>query len=320
VTTKIRVAAVQINCRPGEVAHNIAHAETMVTSAAEQGAALVLLPELMPSGYMATEEIWNSAETIDGRSVNWLLSTANRFKIYLGFSFLEAEGEDFYNSFVLASPEGKLLGRVRKNPPASIEAYFYKAGSDRHVIETALGRIGVGICYENLLYKHMCFLYREDVDLVLSPSAAGRPKPFIPGDIKRFDNLLLNSRAVFAKNLGVPVVVADRVGTLDTDLPGYLPHLKSSFPGLSSIVDYDGTVKAELGSEEGIIVAEVHVGHCEDRKSEPKRYGKMWGIPVPWYAFIWPMSQKWGEKNYAANTRRKERALSVSSSTKNATH
>lgn len=166
---KIRVAAVQMNCRPGEVAHNLAHAEAMVASAAEQGAALVLLPELMPSGYMATEGIWKSAETINGRSVKWLLSTAKRFGIYLGFSFLEAEGEDFYNSFVLSSPEGKFIGRVRKNPPASIEAYFYKAGSDHHVIETDLGRIGVGICYENLLYDQMCFLYGEDVDLVCCP-------------------------------------------------------------------------------------------------------------------------------------------------------
>ena len=308
---KILVAAVQMNCQPGEVENNLAHAETMITRAAKQGAALVLLPELMPSGYMATEEIWNSAESINGRSVKWLLSTAKRFGIYLGFSFLEAEGEDFYNSFVLASPEGKLIGRVRKNPPASIEAYFYKAGSDPHVIETGIGRIGVGICYENLLYDQMCFLYGENVDLVLSPAAAGRLKPFIPGDVKRFENMLINGRAVFAKTLGVPVVMANRVGPLETDLPGNLPYLKSSFPGLSSIVDYDGTVKAELGDEEGIIVADVHLGHNDKRKNKPRRYGKIWGIPTPWYAFVWPLTQKWGEKSYATNTRIKEHALSV---------
>jgi N-carbamoylputrescine amidase len=316
---KLLVAAVQMNCQPGEVANNLAHAETMITSAAKQGAALVLLPELMPSGYMATEEIWNWAESINGRSVKWLLSTAKRLGIYLGFSFLEAEGEDFYNSFVLASPEGKLIGRVRKNPPASIEAYFYKAGSDPHVIETEIGRIGVGICYENLLYDQMCFLHGENVDLVLSPAAAGRPKPFIPGDVKRFENMLINGRAIFAKTLGVPVVMANRVGPLETDLPGSLPHLKSSFPGLSSIVDYDGTVKAELGDEEGIIVANVHLGHNAERKSKPTRYGKMWSISVPWYAFIWPLTQKWGGKSYATNIRRKERALSVSRSAESVT-
>ncbi len=310
---KIRVAAVQMNCRPGEVANNLAHAEIMVSSAVKQGAELVLLPELMPGGYMATEEIWDSAETVDGRSVDWLLNTAKHFGIYLGFSFLEAEGEDFYNSFVLANPEGKLAGRVRKNPPASIEAYFYTAGSDRHVIETELGRIGVGICYENLLYDQMCVLYGESVDLVLSPAAAGRPKPFIPGDIKRFEKMLVNGRAVFAKTLGVPVVVANRVGPLETELPGNLPYLKSSFPGLSSIVDFDGTVVAELADEEGIIVSDVHIGHNTERTNKPERYGRMWGIPTPWYAFIWPLTQKWGEQSYASNIRRKERAFSISS-------
>lgn len=308
----IRVAAVQMNCDPGKVDRNLAHAEKLVGNAAEKGAKLVLLPELMPSGYMATEEIWDSAETINGNSVKWLLSTAKRFGIYLGFSFLEAEGEDFYNSFVLSSPEGKLLGRVRKSPPASIEAYFYKAGSDSHVIETELGRIGVGICYENLLYDQMCFLHKENVDLVLSPAAAGRPKPFIPGDVKRFEKMLINGRAIFVKTLGVPVIMANRVGPLETELPGNLPYLKSSFPGLSSIVDSDGTVKGELGDKEGVIVADVRLRQNAKHESEPKRYGKMWGMPVPWYAFIWPLTQKWGEKSYAANPRRKEHALSVS--------
>lgn len=312
MSKKIRVAAVQMNCEPGGVERNLAHAEAMVESTVEQGAELVLLPELMPSGYMATEAIWNSAETINGNSVTWLLGTAKRFGIYLGFSFLEAEGEDFYNSFVLASPAGKLLGRVRKSPPASIEAYFYKAGSDRHVIETELGRIGVSICYEILLYDHMCFLYRENVDLVLLPSAAGRPKPFIPGDVKRLEKTLIKSRSIFAETLAVPVIMANRVGPLETELPGHLPYLKSSFPGLSSIVDSDGTVKAELGDEEGIIVADVFLRPNAKHESEPKRYGKMWGVPVPWYAFIWPLTQKMGEKSYATNPRRKERALSVS--------
>ena len=308
----IRVAAVQMNCDPGKVDRNLVHAEKLIGRAVENGAQLVLLPELMPSGYTLTEEIWDSAETVNGKSVKWLLNTAKHFGIYLGFSFLEVEGEDFYNSFVLSDPTGKILGRVRKTPPCSVEAYFFKAGFDSHVIETEIGRIGVGICYENTLYNQMCFLHRENVDLVLSPAAAGRPRPFIPGDVKRFEKMLIGSRTIFAKTLGVPVIVANRVGPLETDLPGNLPYLKSSFPGLSSIVNSDGAVKAELGDEEGVIVADVCIGHKAECKTNPKRYGRMWAIPAPWYAFIWPLTQRWGEKSYAANIRRKERAMSVS--------
>jgi N-carbamoylputrescine amidase len=310
--TTIRVASVQINCLPGKVIQNLAYAGALVEKAVKQGAKLVLLPELLPSGYLATEEIWNYAETINGESVKWLLNTAKHHNIYLGFTFLEAEGEHFYNSFVLSSPDGKLLGRVRKSPPASIEAYFFTAGSDPHIIDTELGRIGVGICYENFLYDQMCSLHSADVDLVLSPAAAGRPKPFIPGDVKRFEKAVIGSRATFAKTLGVPVILANRTGPLETPLPGNLPYLKSSFPGLSSIVDADGTVKAELGDEEGIIVADVTLKSGVKRLNKPKKFGKMWATPVPWYAFIWPLTQKMGEKSYAANPRRKQHALSLS--------
>lgn len=313
----MRVAAIQMNCIPGMIQKNLDHAEELIKQAVDKGAELILLPELMPSGYMATEEIWESAEPIEGDSVKWLLKTASRFKVYLGFSFFEVEKEDFYNSFVLSSPQGKLLGRVRKNPPASIEAYFYKAGNDPHVIETEIGRIGVGICYENLLYDQMCFLYREDIDLLLSPAAAGRPKPFIPGDIKRFEKMLINGRAITSQTLDVPVIMANRVGPLKTDLPGKLPYLKSSFPGLSSIVDSDGTVKESMGEEEGVIVADISVGGKERKKEVPRKFGKMWGIPVPWYAFIWPVTQRMGEKSYTTNPRRKERALSICAESEN---
>ena len=308
----ISVGAVQMKCAPGMVKQNINHAEELVRRAADKGATFILLPELMPSGYMLVEELWNTAETINGYVVEWLLATAKRFCVYLAFSFLEVEGEDFYNSFVLSNPEGEWLGRVRKNPPASVEAYFYKAGSDSHVIETELGRIGVGICYENLLYDQMCFFRRENVDLVLFPAAAGRPKEFIPGDIKRFDEMLIKSRAIFSQTLGVPVVMANQVGPLETELPGNLPYLKSSFPGLSSIVDSDGTVKEELGDEEGVIVSDVCIRANHEHGAPPKKYGRMWGVPVPWYAFVWPLSQKWGEKSYATNPRRRQRALAVS--------
>lgn len=308
----LSVAAVQMNCEPGNVALNLQRAEQFIKAAVEKGAKLVLLPELMPSGYILTEAIWDVAETINGEIVKWLLDTAKLYNIYLGFSFLEADGEDFYNSFVLSGPRGKLLGRVRKNPPASVEAYFYRAGNDSHIIETDIGRIGVNICYENLLHDHICDLHRADIDLLLAPSAAGNPKKFLPGDIKRFTDMLINMRKVYAESLEVPVVMTNRTGPLETKLPSPFPFLTSKFPGLSSIVDSDGSVKSALGEEEGVIVAEVILDPERKTRGEPKCYGKMWATRVPWYAFTWPWSQHMGEKSYAKNPHRKQRALAIS--------
>lgn len=307
----IRVGAVQIDCRAGKVQENLNHATDLVGKAARQGAQLVLLPELMPSGYLLTEEIWDSAEPFHGRTVSWLTGLARRFGISIGTSFLEAEGEDFYNTFVLAAPGGRIAGRVRKSPPASLEACFYRAGEGSHVIETDLVRIGVGICYENLLYERLVGLYDEDVDIVLQPAAAGRINPMKPGDIKLFDRMVERFAPSYARALGVPVVFSDRTGSLHTPLPIVNGELNSSFPGFSTIVDSDGSVKAKLGEEEGVIVADVQLDPGRKTKVKPRRFGKMWAFRVPWYAFIWPQTQEQGEAAYQANPDRRRRALAI---------
>lgn len=215
------------------------------------------------------------------RSISWLTGLANRLGIYLGTSFLEAEGEDFYNTFALATPGGEIAGRVRKSPPPSLEAYFYRAGSTPHVIETDLGRIGVGICYENLLFERLDRLVQSSVDLVLQPTAAGRPKSFRPGDVELFDQMVARIAPRYARVLGVPVVLANRAGRIQTQLPAGMGEYDSSFSGLSRIVDSDASVRAKLGEEEGMIVAEVQLDPDRKRTAKPRRYGEIWALPVP---------------------------------------
>ena len=308
---QIKVAALQLECRAGHIEENLAHATLFVETAVRRGARLVLLPELMPGGYQLTEAIWDSAETINGKSVTHFKALAKRHSVYLGTSFLEADGEDFFNSFVLINPIGKVAGRVRKSPAASVEAYFYRAGNDSHVIETDLGRIGIAICYEMLLYERLLELHQASVDMVLIPAAAGRPKPFIPGDIMRFDRMLKQVPIHYAGALGVPVIMANRSGRLHTPLPGGLPYLKSSFPGYSMIVDSDGVVKAALGHEEDVIVNNIRLDSSRKIKTPPKRFGKLWAVPMPWYGFIWPVTQRLGERAYGKNVRRKEHAKRI---------
>jgi N-carbamoylputrescine amidase len=307
----LRVGAVQIDCQAGQVQENLRHATDLVEAAVRQKAQLVLLPELMPSGYLLTEEIWDCAEPWNGPTCSWLSSLSKRLGIYLGTSFLEVEGEDFYNTFALATPAGEMAGKVRKSPPASLEAYFYRAGSTLHVIETEIGRIGVGICYENLLYERLNHLLQSSVDLVLQPTAAGRPLPMRPGDIELFDRMVERIAPRFAKVLGVPVVLANRTGHIQTPMPAGLGIFDSNFSGLSRIVDADATVKARMGTEEGVIVAEIHLGPTGKGIPRPRCYGKMWALPVPWYAPMWPQTQKDGELAYANNDLRRQRAVKI---------
>ncbi len=309
-TRHLRIGVVQIDCQVGDVPGNLAHAGEMVAEAARQGAQIVLLPELMPSGYTLTEAIWDCAERFDGPTTAWLAATAKQHHLYAGVTFLEVEGEHFYNTFALAAPDGTVPGKVRKCPPASLEAYFYTSGSTSHVIETSLGRIGVGICLENLLYDRLLDLQRASVDLVLQPMAAGRLKPMKPGDTALFDNMVKRGAPFTARALGVPVAMADRTGPFCTDLPAGLGEMVSTFPGFSQIVDSDGQVKRRMGSKEGILVAEVILDPGRKKDKKLRCYGKMWALPMPWFAFILPETQHMGEKDYAENPRRREQALS----------
>jgi N-carbamoylputrescine amidase len=94
---------------------------------------------------------------------------SGRLNIYLRTSFLEADGENFYNTFVLTGPDGEIAGLLRKCPPASFEAYFFTCGSDHHGFDTPIGLIGVGICFENALYERYAELHRAGIDLYLRP-------------------------------------------------------------------------------------------------------------------------------------------------------
>jgi len=305
----VKVAAVQMESRPLQREHNLAKASQLAEAAAKQGAQLILFPELMPGGYLLTEEIWKTAEPFDGPSLQWLRKTAQCHSVYVGTTFLEREGNDFYNSFVLITPQGELAGRVRKSPPASVEAYFYRAGNDLHFFDTDLGRIGVTICYEGLLYEHLNTLHQANVDIVLQPASAPTPSvqfPISQRDADNFDTLIANGPQHYAKALGVPVIMANKAGKIETAMPGGLPELSSYFPGRSCIVDSNGTIKQQLNNETDALI--VHTVKLDKRRKilkAPTCYKKRWAMNVPWYAFIWRLTQWQGERHYQRNEKRK---------------
>lgn len=178
----LRVAAIQVESRDGDIKTNLEHASKFVEEAASQGAKVILLPEFMPTGFKMSKDIWDSAEPHEGLTVKWLKRTSKQLNIWLGTSFLEAEGNDFFNTFVLTTPEGEEAGRVRKQTPALVEPYFFTGAANHHVIHTTVGKIGVGICYEAMLAYFPQLMYQQSVDLILLPHSAPTPmqSPFFP--------------------------------------------------------------------------------------------------------------------------------------------
>ncbi|WP_372528866.1 carbon-nitrogen hydrolase family protein [Piscinibacter sp.] len=313
----LRVAAVQMACELGAVGKNLERATSFVEDAARQGAELVLLPELMPGGYTLTQRIWDTAEPFDGTTTRWLAALCSRLGIYAGTTFLEAEADDFFDTFVLAEPSGKICGRVRKSPAVSFEAYFFRGGNTPHWFDTPLGRIGVGICFENALYERYCEIQSADVDLYLRPFSGASFEAKFP--VRRRDADMLNAAlrdgtAETARLMGIPVVMANKVGRLVTELPAGFPAQDVEFPGFSAVADSNGQLLGQLGTgQEGVVVATVALDPARKCKARvPPMHGR-WNAAMPWWAFIWVLTQRLGERSYAQSAQRRVRALGVSS-------
>jgi N-carbamoylputrescine amidase len=170
--TTIRLAAIQASALSGQIAANLKHAEGLMEQVAGQGATVVVLPELFSCGYVPNRDVWDLAEARGGRTDRWLAATARRLGIYLGAGAAETDGTDFFNVFTLAAPDGQIAGRACK---ANAEASVFRRGRSAHVIDTRVGRIGVGICADNQFAVMLRLMHEQQADLILMPHAWPTP-------------------------------------------------------------------------------------------------------------------------------------------------
>jgi N-carbamoylputrescine amidase len=314
--TRLTVAAVQMESRNGAVEANLERATGFAERAAAQGAKLILFPELMPTGYLFTKAIWEAAEPSDGPTARWLGETSKRLGVWTGTCFLEAAGEDFLNTFVLTGPDGTEAGRVRKQSPAAVEALFFKGVKGSHVIDTPIGRIGVGICIENQLAFMPGMMQSESVDIMLMPHSAPSPTPtlLVPGSVfERYARVLHDLPEHHARALGVPVVYANKSGVFKSPTPGlFFYEQDSSFPGESAVVDSDGRVLERLGRDEGIAVATVSLDPSRKTGTCPTCHGR-WSVKVPLPINAFALAEAAGRAWYAMSRDRKEAARRIAS-------
>lgn len=165
VRKKVKVAAIQCYSRMGEKAYNFELISTLVREASAKGAKIIVLPEAALSGYMnpAKDITWTSkkasaeelsvqsvAETIEGEFVKKYLELAANLKVYLTIPFIEESEGEFYNSVLLASPQGEILSHHRKESlwTHGDSGWCSVGNSSASVVDTEYGKLGLMICYD----------------------------------------------------------------------------------------------------------------------------------------------------------------------------
>jgi predicted amidohydrolase len=246
-------AAVQMSSGADRTA-NLARASALVREAAARGARLVVLPEVFAWRGPRGEEA-QAGEPIPGPTTAALAALARELRVHLcAGSLLEAvPGEQrAYNTSCLFDPDGTLVARYRKihlfdvELPGRVsvcESDTRARGGEVVVAPTALGALGLSICYDLRFPELYRALVRGGAEVLLVPSAFTFPTGAAHWEV------LCRARAIESQCY---LIAPDQTGTS--------PHGFADW-GDSLIVDPWGRVLARAGDGEGVITAEIDLGY-----------------------------------------------------------
>src|SRR5437588_12017958 len=112
---KTKIACAQIDCLLGQPRTNLNKIVSLIRSAAERDAKLVMFPECALTGYAyeSLEEAIAFAEPINGPSANAIAEACRETNAHAIVGFLEADGNNYYNAAMLVGPGG-VVGNYRK--------------------------------------------------------------------------------------------------------------------------------------------------------------------------------------------------------------
>lgn len=169
----VTVAGVQMKPKVGRKAENLETTLRFIEAAADQGAQLIVLPELSNSGYVfaSRAEAFSLAESIpDGPSTQAWLEIAAKRNVTIVAGISEREGERLFNSAVVVGPKG-LLGTYRKLHLWGDEHLYFEAGDKGlPIFHTEFGRLAVVICYDGWFPEVYRLLAMRGADIVAMPT------------------------------------------------------------------------------------------------------------------------------------------------------
>ena len=193
-------ACVQIAITPNDVQANIKKGIIWLEKAvSEHEAELVVFPETVTTGYetnLTPEELWDLVDEAPGRITHDIQAAAKKLGVHVVWPTYRRAGERgaVYNSAILIGPDGEIIGIYDKTHPAPWERSdgggWVKVGSRADVFETALGSIGMIICYDGDFPELSRLLAVKGAEIIVRASALQRSYEiwYITNAARAYDN------------------------------------------------------------------------------------------------------------------------------------
>lgn len=213
---KLTVAAVQMSCsvNPEE---SIKKAEDLVMEAVGKGAKLILLPELFERQYFCQERRYDYYEfakpVMENEAVKHFIDVSSKTGTVLPISIYEKDCNVLYNTVAMLD-SGNFLGIYRKThiPDDHFyqeKFYFTPGNTGFKVFDTSVGRVGVGICWDQWFPETARSLAVNGAEIILYPTAIGS-EPVLNTDSCEHWRRTMQGHS--AANI-IPVAAANRIGT-----------------------------------------------------------------------------------------------------------
>ncbi len=175
---KIKIVLAQISSKREDKEENLRRFEQATLKAKQQGADLVVFPELSLTGYVVRDQIYELAETVPGPATQRMERLAKNTGLHIIFGMPELSEKaraTIYNTAVFIGPDG-LIGKYRKMylPTHSVfeEKRHFRSGNQIAVFDTPLGKIGLCICYD-IFFPEVARLVRlQGAELIVCISAS----------------------------------------------------------------------------------------------------------------------------------------------------
>ena len=256
---KTKIAAVQMTTGV-DIEKNIHTAHKLVAEAAEQGAELVVLPEVFAcydsQKYLA---IGKKELTPDGLLRASMAKWAKEYQLTLvggTIAVLDEQSQKVYPRTYVYGPNGEELGQYDKIHLFDVdvadghgsyrESDMFKAGNEVVVVNTPVGNIGLTICYDLRFPYLYDRLRKEGADIIVVPAA------FTEVTGKAHWHSLLRARAIETQCY---IVAANQWGQHS--------QTRTTF-GHSMVIDPWGEVLAELPEQEGVAIAATDPHKLQD--------------------------------------------------------
>jgi N-carbamoylputrescine amidase len=248
---------------------NLTIIEQGIREAVAHDAKLILLQELHNSLYFCQVEDtgnFDLAEPIPGPTSKRLGSLAAELGVVIVASLFERRAAGLYhNTAVVLDADGSIAGKYRKmhipDDPGFYEKFYFTPGDlGFKPINTAVGRLGVLVCWDQWYPEAARLMALAGADLLLYPTAIGwDPRDDAAEQQRQRDAWITIQRSHAVAN-GLPVLSCNRVGH-ESDPSGQSEGIQ--FWGNSFVCGPQGEFLAQAGDTAETLIASLSLSRSE---------------------------------------------------------